>query len=252
MISNPVVVRNRVCFDGAIMLRLIMDKQFAEPGATAQRPQLSRVVLAHAPRQPGSWLTWDVGRKKMRSLACVFILAVIGCAVSSAEKTQSPAGTDERKDPQYGAILPTKEEEVKVPLVRILANPEKFENHWVQTGGYLVLEFEHCALYFSKEDSEHGLTMNGVWIRPDFRIENPKLVSKRYVILDGIFTMKDHGHLGMWQGAIRATCIRFSDWESEPPPPPPKEEPEPNQRPEGTPGKSPSSNPSQVPGAPHP
>ena len=32
----------------------------AQPDATAQRPQLSRVVLAHAPRQLGSWLTWDV------------------------------------------------------------------------------------------------------------------------------------------------------------------------------------------------
>jgi len=38
----------------------------AEPGATAQRPQLSHVVLAHAPRQPGSWLIWDV-RQSMKS-----------------------------------------------------------------------------------------------------------------------------------------------------------------------------------------
>jgi hypothetical protein len=28
--------------------------------ATAQRPQLLRSVLAHAPRQPGSWLTCNV------------------------------------------------------------------------------------------------------------------------------------------------------------------------------------------------
>src|ERR1035437_3746838 len=31
-----------------------------QPGATAQRPQLSRVVLAHTSRQLRSWLTWDV------------------------------------------------------------------------------------------------------------------------------------------------------------------------------------------------
>ena len=35
-----------------------------EPGATAQRPRLSRPVRAHVSRQPGSWLTWDVGQKK--------------------------------------------------------------------------------------------------------------------------------------------------------------------------------------------
>ena len=42
-----------------------MEPEKAEPGATAQRPQLSRPVRAHVSRQPGSWLTWDVGRRKM-------------------------------------------------------------------------------------------------------------------------------------------------------------------------------------------
>jgi len=36
-----------------------------EPGATAQRPQLSRPVRAHVSRQPGSWLTCNVGQKNM-------------------------------------------------------------------------------------------------------------------------------------------------------------------------------------------
>jgi hypothetical protein len=38
----------------------LLSNEDGQPGGTAQRPQLSRVVLAHAPRQPGSWLTWDV------------------------------------------------------------------------------------------------------------------------------------------------------------------------------------------------
>src|ERR1035437_4243205 len=45
----------------------------AEPGATAQRPQLSRVVLAHAPRQPGSWLTSNV-RQSMKHLISVLVV----------------------------------------------------------------------------------------------------------------------------------------------------------------------------------
>src|ERR1035437_7784826 len=51
----------------------------AEPGATAQRPQLSRVVLAHAPRQPGSWLTWDV-RQNMKLAHTFVILAAFALA----------------------------------------------------------------------------------------------------------------------------------------------------------------------------
>ena len=53
-----------------VNLRTVIDESEkpAEPGATAQRPQLSRVVLAHAPRQLGSWLTWDVGQIMKRYL----------------------------------------------------------------------------------------------------------------------------------------------------------------------------------------
>ena len=49
--------------DRAVPFRVVEDVlNEAEPGATAQRPQLSRSVLAHVPRQPGSWLTWDVSQ----------------------------------------------------------------------------------------------------------------------------------------------------------------------------------------------
>src|ERR1035437_5549525 len=35
-------------------------RKYAEPVATAPRPCLSRIVQTHTPRQPRSWLTWDV------------------------------------------------------------------------------------------------------------------------------------------------------------------------------------------------
>jgi len=41
-------------------------------------------VLAHVPRQPGSWLTWDVGQKTMRTLLCLLLLvASVGRAYSA-------------------------------------------------------------------------------------------------------------------------------------------------------------------------
>jgi len=39
-----------------------------EPGATAQRPQLSRSVLAQVLRRPGSWLIWGVWQNNDKSL----------------------------------------------------------------------------------------------------------------------------------------------------------------------------------------
>ena len=55
-----------------------LNAKTGEPGVTAQRSQLSRVVLAHAPRQLGSWLTWDVDlaacrqEEKMKKLSAAW------------------------------------------------------------------------------------------------------------------------------------------------------------------------------------
>ena len=44
----------------------------SEPDATAQRPWLSRIVRTHTPRQPRSWLTWDVGRRTPMVAVSIF------------------------------------------------------------------------------------------------------------------------------------------------------------------------------------
>jgi len=58
----------------------------AQPGATAQRPQLSRSVLAHVPRQLGSWLTWDVRQKHMNTITTEEIWFARICAVLGAKE----------------------------------------------------------------------------------------------------------------------------------------------------------------------
>jgi len=59
-----------------------------EPAATAQRPQLSRSVLTHVPRQPGSWLIWDV-RQNMHRLILFSVLVLAGCSLAT-----KPSRTD--------------------------------------------------------------------------------------------------------------------------------------------------------------
>ncbi len=91
-------------------------------------------------------------------------------------------------------------EPVSVTMVELIASPEKFEGKSVRVIGYLHLEFEGTVLYLHKEDYDHALLGNGIWV--DIRDLKSKL-SDNYVLLEGTFTAKKHGHLGMWRGELQ-------------------------------------------------
>jgi hypothetical protein len=84
-----------------------------------------------------------------------------------------------------------------------LANPALFEGKRVQVIGFLHLEFEGDAMYLHREDFEAAIMRNGLWV--DFRpgMRNLSKFNDRYVLLEGVFTRKSRGHLGMWSGSIR-------------------------------------------------
>jgi hypothetical protein len=75
----------------------------------------------------------------------------------------------------------------------------------VQVVGYLNLEFEGNAIYIHKEDYENALLKNAVWvdIPRNEAIKNAKAFNKKYVIMVGVFDMKDNGHMGMFSGTIK-------------------------------------------------
>jgi len=56
------------------------NEQMAEPGATAQRPQLSRPVRAHVPRQLGSWLICNVRQKILTTMNASMIDGLLSLA----------------------------------------------------------------------------------------------------------------------------------------------------------------------------
>ena len=88
-----------------------------------------------------------------------------------------------------------------VSMVSLLATPEKFDGQLIRVCGFLRLEFEGNALYFHKEDYDHGLYQNSVWVNLAESKENMKL-NLRYVFMEGVFRAKDHGHLGLFGGTI--------------------------------------------------
>jgi hypothetical protein len=104
-------------------------------------------------------------------------------------------------------------EEYDVSLVKLIANPEKYNGKTIQIIGYLNLEFEGNAVYLHKEDYEHGLTRNGFWVDFSGPIkENKKLAfSKKYVIIVGKFDMKRHGHMSLFGGTIK-DISRLDAW----------------------------------------
>ena len=90
-----------------------------------------------------------------------------------------------------------------VSLIRLIANPETFDGKRVRVIAFLHLEFEGNALYVSRADSENNVTKNGVWIDVPEPVRKDALqYSDRYVLVEGVFSAKDHGHRGLFSGAL--------------------------------------------------
>ena len=92
-----------------------------------------------------------------------------------------------------------KAEPEPVTMIQLIAAPEKYEGKHVRVIGYLHLEFEGNVLYLHKEDYDHSILGNGIWV--DLGRDQQKL-SDNYVLLEGIFSAKNRGHGGMWSGRL--------------------------------------------------
>jgi hypothetical protein len=105
-------------------------------------------------------------------------------------------------------VSPIKAEEpVDVTMIQLIASPEKFDGKLIRVIGFLRLEFEGDALYLHREDYENTLLGNGIWVdvTPEIAKESDTL-NMNYVLLEGVFSSSERGHMGMWSGSI--TSIR--------------------------------------------
>ena len=104
-----------------------------------------------------------------------------------------------------------------VSLIQLIAQPEKFEGKRVRFIGFLRLEFEGNAIYLHREDFDHGISKNGLWINvPSDMTKNQHLeVNMRYVICVGVFRAGGRGHMGMNSGEI-SDVRRLQFWSDQP------------------------------------
>ncbi len=101
-----------------------------------------------------------------------------------------------------------------VSLVQLIATPEKYHGKRMQVIGYLHLEFEGDAIYLHKEDYDHGIEANAIWVNFADKLEkkkNTKDYSDKYVIILGTFNMNDRGHLGLFSGTFD-NIVRLDKW----------------------------------------
>jgi hypothetical protein len=92
-----------------------------------------------------------------------------------------------------------------VSLLQLIAQPEKFEGKRVRFIGFVRIEFEGNAIYLHREDFDHGITKNGLWVAlpADMTKQQQDEVNMHYVICVGVFTAKWQGHMGLFSGEIR-------------------------------------------------
>jgi hypothetical protein len=105
----------------------------------------------------------------------------------------------------------TAEQPLDVSMIQLIATPEKYQGKRVRMLAFLRLEFEGNALYLHKEDYQHAIYRNGLWIDLPKGVSTGKGLTNRYVIVEGLFDATRHGHMDLWSGAI-TDVTRLEPW----------------------------------------
>lgn len=103
-----------------------------------------------------------------------------------------------------------------VSMIQLIANPHSYEGKRIRLIAFLNLEFEGNALYLHREDFEHAIPNNAIWISLTDRQEQTSgKLSGGYVLVEGVFNAEDRGHFGMFSGSIEKVT-RLSAWRNRP------------------------------------
>ena len=156
-------------------------------GSITRQVNVLCVIASHK----SSWAgMFNKSRNVLRTIVGLATYSVLGTA--SAFSTCEQIGSDGR------CRL------YRASMIELVANPEKFDGKAIRTIGFLNLEFEGNVLYPHKEDYDHAILGNGVWVDTDAKLLPKKITSRRlrYAIIEGTFNAKNAGHMGAWSGAL--------------------------------------------------
>ena len=94
-----------------------------------------------------------------------------------------------------------------VSIAALLANPDKFDGTPVRVIGFYHASFEHSAIYLDENDFLHSIHANGLWVA----VGVPSNLNDQYILVEGVFSRNDQGHLGLWSGSI-CNVSRAAPW----------------------------------------
>lgn len=89
-------------------------------------------------------------------------------------------------------------------IIRILANPDSFDGKRVSVIGFFHFEFEESAIYLHQVDSDQAISQNAFWVLlpKGLSREAAEKLNNHYVICEGQFSAKAHGHMSVYPGEI--------------------------------------------------
>jgi hypothetical protein len=136
----------------------------------------------------------------------VVLLAMAGWAAANAAGGKAPAaGEKPGSSPQ---------QPLSISLLQLIATPDAFDGQYVRVFGFVRIEHEGTAVYLHREDAEHMLCKNGLWlVASDVAPEGSReaQVKDRYALIEGRFNAKEKGHRGLWSGAVEK-ITRMQPW----------------------------------------
>jgi hypothetical protein len=103
---------------------------------------------------------------------------------------------------------------IGVSLIQLIAAPQEHAGKPVRVIGFVKIGFEHNAIYLHREDLDHGLSKNGLWLETSRPMMQELIkLSGSYVLIEGVFDPDNRGHGGLFSGAL-TDISRVDVWRS--------------------------------------
>lgn len=99
-----------------------------------------------------------------------------------------------------------------ISLIHLIQHPDEYNQKHIRVIGFASLDFEGKAVYVSKDDYDHAITKNAIWLDIELT-EEVKSKKQKYVLVEGVFDRDNLGHLKLFSGTINHIA-RLEVWEN--------------------------------------
>jgi hypothetical protein len=103
-----------------------------------------------------------------------------------------------------GAETSNLSEPLPVSLISLIANPSKYQGHYIRVVGYFRYEEGDATVYLSKDDAKHYNTKNCLWLYLVKKIKNPEKFDGTFAIIQGTFSSADKGRWQACAGSMKS------------------------------------------------